>query len=387
MYNIIILGIVSFLIDVSSEMVYPLVPIYLTSKLGVAPTVVGIIEGIAESLASLVKVFSGYISDKFKRRKPLAIGGYAFSAIGKVFLVLANSWLWVLFSRIIDRFGKGVRTAPRDALIAECSEQGCSGRSFGLHKAMDNLGAVVGIVLAYYLFVYYKGDFIPVFLISVIPAILGVLVLFLVREKKQRTIMTAKKLKFQWGSLDLRLKWFLVVLFIFTLGNSSNQFLLLRAKSLGWSTNVTILLYLTFNVIATLVSYPAGRLSDKFGRRTFLVFGYLFYGLVYLGFAIVRTPEMLWLLFGIYGIYTGLTGSVEKALVADIAPEDKRATLIGLHAMVVGIGLLPASVLAGFLWSRFGAPAPFYFGGVMGILAGVALFITLAPQNKTALTE
>ncbi len=387
MYNIIILGIVSFLIDVSSEMVYPLVPIYLTSKLGVAPTVVGIIEGIAESLASLVKVFSGYISDKFKRRKPLAIGGYAFSAIGKVFLVLANSWLWVLFSRIIDRFGKGVRTAPRDALIAECSEQGCSGRSFGLHKAMDNLGAVVGIVLAYYLFVYYKGDFIPVFLISVIPAILGVLVLFLVREKKQRTIMTAKKLKFQWGSLDLRLKWFLVVLFIFTLGNSSNQFLLLRAKSLGWSTNVTILLYLTFNVIATLVSYPAGRLSDKFGRRTFLVFGYLFYGLVYLGFAIVKTPEMLWLLFGIYGIYTGLTGSVEKALVADIAPEDKRATLIGLHAMVVGIGLLPASVLAGFLWSRFGAPAPFYFGGVMGILAGVALFITLAPQNKTALTE
>lgn len=382
MYNVIILGIVSFLTDISSEMVYPLVPIYLTTKLGVAPAIVGIIEGIAESLASLLKLFSGYISDKFRRRKLLAIGGYGFSAAGKVLLVAAGSWLWVLWARVADRFGKGIRTAPRDALIAESSQRGRSGKSFGLHKALDNLGAVIGITLAFFFVTYYEGDYQPVFFVSIVPAVLGVATLFLVREHKANSTRTARNLKFQWNTLDRRLKLFLIVTFIFTLGNSSNQFLLLRAKDLGFSTGMTILLYLAFNVISTLVSYPAGRLSDKFGRRNFLVFGYLFYGLVYLGFALVTERQWLWLLFGAYGIYAGLTESVEKALVSDIAPEDRRATLIGLHAMLVGIGLLPASALAGFLWTSFGAAAPFYFGGFMGIFAGVALFAVLAPGNK-----
>lgn len=382
MFNIIVVSIVSFLTDIGSEMVYPLIPIYLTTQLGAAPALLGIIEGIAESLASILKVFSGYVSDKLRRRKPLAIGGYGISAVGKIFLVLATSWVWILLSRISDRFGKGIRTAPRDALIAECSEEGCSGRSFGIQRAMDNLGAVVGIALSYYLIVHYKGDFKPVFIISVIPAILGVFVLFAIREKKNSKVRMAKDFKFQWKTLNPRLKAFLIVVFIFTLGNSSNQFLLLRAKNLGWGTSTTILLYLVFNLISTLVSYPAGRLSDKIGRRTFLVLGYLFYGLVYLGFALVTNKMWLWFLFGAYGLYTGLTESVEKALVTDIAPENQKATLIGLHAMLVGIGLLPASAIAGFLWSGIGPQATFYFGGIMGIIASIALFLVVSPKKE-----
>ncbi|MHB1127938.1 MAG: MFS transporter [Bacillota bacterium] len=382
MFNIIVVSIVSFLTDISSEMAYPLIPIYLTTKLGAAPALLGIIEGIAESLASILKMFSGYISDKLRRRKPLTIGGYGISAFGKIFLVLASSWVWILLSRIFDRFGKGVRSAPRDALIAECSEEGCSGRSFGIHRAMDNLGAVIGIALSYYFIVHYKGDFKPVFLISVFPAILGVFVLFAIREKKNSKVKIAKDFKFQWKTLNPRLKAFLIVVFIFTLGNSSNQFLLLRALNMGWGTATTILLYLIFNLISTLVSYPAGRLSDKIGRRTFLVLGYLFYGLVYLGFALVTNKMWLWLLFGVYGLYTGLTESVEKALVTDIAPENQKATLIGLHAMLVGIGLLPASAIAGFLWSGIGPQATFYFGGIMGIIASIALFLVVSPKKQ-----
>lgn len=387
MYNVIVLGFVSFLTDISSEMVYPLIPLYLTGKLGAAPALVGIIEGVAESLASLLKLFSGYISDKFRSRKPLAIGGYGFSAASKGLLLAAGSWTWVLWARVADRFGKGIRTAPRDALIADYSEEGRSGRSFGLHKAMDNLGAVIGILLAFFFVVYYQGDFKTVFLISIVPAALGVLALFLVRERKAAPVNKARVPKLAWSTLDRRLKWFLIVTFVFTLGNSSNQFLLLRAKDLGWSTGVTILLYLTFNIVSTLVSYPAGRLSDRFGRKNFLVFGYLFYGLVYIGFALVAQKALLWLLFGAYGVYAGLTESVQKAVVADIAPEHQRATLIGLHAMLVGIGLLPASALAGLLWTRFGAPAPFYFGGVMGIVAAISLIIILAPGNSSGINE
>lgn len=377
MFNVIILGIVSFLTDISTEMVYPLIPLYLVSKLGASPAIVGIIEGIAESTASLLRVFSGYISDLVGRRKPLAILGYGSSTIGKIFLYISNSWGLVLVGRWIDRFGKGIRTAPRDALIADSTDPTKRGSAFGLHRAMDTLGAVLGIILAYYFFTRFSGDYSRVFLYSLIPAFLGVIALFFVRETKKIKDSRASKPVLKWSILDKRLKGFLIVTLIFTLGNSSNQFLLLRAKNLGFNDATVLLLYLVYNLVYMVFAYPAGRLSDRIGRKRIIVIGYLFYGLVYLGFALVGKADYLWLLFGLYGIYIGLTEGVQKALISDIAPVETRATLIGLHATLEGIGLLPASFIAGLLWNTISASAPFYFGGLMGIISALGMLLVL----------
>jgi len=377
MFNIILLGITSLLTDISSEMVYPILPIYLATQLGAGPAIIGLIEGIAESIASLLKVFSGYFSDKIKSRRPFAILGYASSALGKFFLYISTTWSHVLVGRIIDRFGKGVRTAPRDALIADSARINKKGAAFGLHRALDTSGATIGVVWAYFLIKNFKGEFKNIFLFSLIPAVLGAAFLFLVKEKRAALKDSHQKLQFKWQALDKRLKLFLIFTFIFTLGNSSNQFLLLRAKNLGNSLPRIILFYLVYNIIYSLVSYPAAHLSDRIGRKKFLVLGYLFYGLVYLGFAINESSSMFWFLFGIYGLYMGFTEGVEKALIADIAPTGLRATAIGLHATLAGIGLLPASLFAGILWKFFGAAAPFYFGGFMGIIASVGLWFIL----------
>ena len=282
-----------------------------------------------------------------------------------------------MFSRVIDRLGKGIRTAPRDALIAESAKEGKKGAAFGLHRAMDSMGAAIGVILAYFLITHYKGNFKNIFLISLIPAFLGVVFLFFVKEKKAQAITHSEKIKFSWHSLDRRLKLFLIFTFIFTLGNSSNQFLLLRAKSLGASLPTVILFYLVYNLIYALAAYPASRLSDRIGRKKLLVLGYLFYGIVYLGFARNSSLGNMWFLFGVYGLYIGFTEGVEKALVADIAPSNLRATAIGLHATLVGIGLLPASILAGILWNAFGPQAAFYFGSFMGIVASIGFLFVL----------
>ncbi|KKM11348.1 MFS transporter permease [Clostridiales bacterium PH28_bin88] len=391
MVNVLLLGLVSLLTDVSSEMVYPLLPLYLTTRLGASPAVVGLIEGIAESLASLFKVFSGYFSDRIQRRKPWAIGGYASSTVGKALFMLSASWSWILAGRVIDRFGKGLRTAPRDALIAESSTLEFRGTAFGLHRMLDTLGAVVGVLLAYYFLTSFRGDYRPVFMFALVPASLGVLLLFAVRERvarKEDTARTeARTLNFRWSVLDSRLKAFLVVVFLFTLGNSSNQFLLLRAQNMGFSPASVILLYLTYNIVYAAVSYPAGRLSDRIGRKALLVFGYLVYGLVYFGFALARQPGSIWLLFGAYGLFAGATEGVEKALLVDIAPPGQKATVIGLHATLVGIGLLPASLIAGLLWSYLGSSAPFYLGGVLGIAAALGLWVVLKTVSPAGSPE
>ena len=381
MFNIIILGLTSFFTDVSSEMVYPLVPFFLTLKLGASAELLGLIEGIAESIASLLKVFAGYISDRLKNRKGLTIVGYASSAVGKLLLVLANVWGVVLGARVVDRLGKGIRTAPRDALIADSSAEGRRGMSFGLHRALDTGGAVVGVLLAYLFFTALaKGNYTPVFAWSLVPAIIGVVLLLLVREAKPKESKAATLPSLRWNVLPRKLQLFLMVALIFTLGNSSNTFLLLRASNVGFSEATTILLYLVYNLVYGLVSYPAGRLSDRIGRKRLLVAGYAFYGLVYLGFALVNAPGqawILWALFGLYGLYIGLTDGIEKALVTDLAPANLRATAIGLHATIVGIGLFPASFVAGQLWDRLGPAATFYFGGGMGLVAAVGLLLVL----------
>ena len=242
---------------------------------------------------------------------------------------------------------------------------------------MDTIGASFGVFLAYILITRYKGDFKNIFLFSLVPALLGIAFLFFVKEKRSQIQSPHKKLQFKWQALDKRLKLFLIFTFIFTLGNSSNQFLLLRAKNLGSPLPEVILFYLVYNIVYALVSYPASRLSDQIGRKKLLALGYLFYGLVYLGFAINKSLNMFWLLFGVYGLYIGFTEGVEKALVADVAPLDLRATAIGLHATLVGIGLLPASLIAGMLWKFFGAAAPFYFGALTGIASSISLWFIL----------
>jgi MFS family permease len=377
MRNIILLGLTSLLTDISSEMVYPILPVFLVSTLGASPAILGLIEGVAESSASLLKVFSGYFSDRRKSRKPFTILGYSGSTVGKFFLFIASSWQYVLVGRVIDRFGKGIRTAPRDALIAESALPAKRGAAFGLHRAMDTAGAATGVIIAYFLITRFKDNIRNIFFFSLIPAFLGVVFLFFVKEKNKPAAESREKPRFSFRSLDRKLKLFLAFTFIFTLGNSSNQFLLLRAQNLGNPLPRVILFYLVYNCIYALVSYPASRLSDRIGRRALLVLGYICYGLVYLGFAMNRSPDNFWLLFGVYGVYIGCTEGVEKALIADIAPADLRATAIGLHATLVGIGLFPASFLAGMLWKFLGPAAPFYFGGVMGMLAGIGLWFIL----------
>ncbi len=380
MFNILLLGLTSLFTDVSSEMIYPLVPFFLTLKLGASAGLLGLIEGIAESVASLLKVFSGYISDRLKNRKGLTIVGYGLSAVGKLLLVVANAWGIVLGARVVDRLGKGIRTAPRDALIADSSPDGKRGSSFGLHRALDTGGAVVGVLLAYFFFTRLaQGEYTPVFMWSVVPAVIGVVLLFWVRETQPREDKRAHLLSLRWSVLPRKLQLFLVIALLFTLGNSSNTFLLLRAQNLGFTPATAILLYLVYNVVYGLVSYPAGRLSDKIGRKRLLVAGYAFYGLVYLGFARVNAPQQAWMwaLFGLYGLYIGFTEGIEKALVSDLAPASLRATAIGLHATVVGIGLFPASLIAGQLWDRIGPAAAFYFGGGTGLVAAIGLALVL----------
>ncbi|MCL6558803.1 MAG: MFS transporter [Firmicutes bacterium] len=386
MKNIVILGLVSLLTDVSSEMVYPLLPLFLTG-LGATPSIIGIIEGIAESLASLLKVYSGYIADKYRKRKRLTIIGYGTSVLNKVLLAAASSWAWVLCARVIDRFGKGIRTAPRDVLIAEAAKENEKGRAFGLHRAMDTLGAVIGVAIAFFLLQNYKGDYVSIFLISIVPAALGVLLLFFVKEKDSG-MKAAKSISLKWSLLDGRLKAYLIMAFLFTLGNSSNQFLLLRASNakggLGFDSQTVILLYLLYNVVYAVLSYPAGRLSDKIGRKYLLISGYFLYGAVYLGFALITRKEYVWLLFAAYGLYIAAAEGVEKAFIADVAPEELKGTMLGLHATLVGIGLLPASFIAGVLWDVFNASAPFYFGAFMGFAAALYLMALFGNRRDKA---
>jgi MFS family permease len=376
-FNVILLGLTSLFTDIASEMVYPLVPFFLTVQLGASPALLGLIEGLAESVASLLKVVSGYLSDRLQDRKSLTIIGYACSALGKLLLALAAGWGMVLGGRVVDRVGKGIRAAPRDALVAESTTDGRHGRAFGLHRALDSCGAVIGVTLAYVFFTRHTGDYSRIFLWSVVPAVVAVALLFFVRESRSRSTAPGERPLFRWRTLPPRLRWFLLITLLFTVGNSSNTFLLLRSKNLGYAPSTVILLYLTFNVVYALASYPAGWLSDHVGRKTLLVSGYAFYSAVYLGFAVLTLPQrsLLWGLFGLYGLYMGVTDGVEKALVTDLAPPAVRATAIGLHATIVGVGLFPASLIAGQLWEHVGPAAVFYCGGTIGALAAAGLLL------------
>lgn len=380
--NIVLIGLVSLFVDMSTEMVYPLVPLFLSATLGASPAIIGVIEGIAESIASLLKVMSGYIGDIYHNKKRLAFIGYSASVVYKIFLILATSWFGVLVARVIDRTGKGIRTAPRDALVAQSSDVKKLGKSFGLHKMLDMAGSSLG-ALAAYIFIATNFGFHKAFLFSIIPAIIGILIIPAIREDKSHEA-PCDKLMLKGIKLDGKLKAYLVVLFFFCLGNSSNTFLLLKAQEQGFSAPQVILLYLIFNVSASILAIPAGKLSDRFGRSKILVPGYLIYGLVYLGFALLSSKPAITLLFIAYGAYNAFISGAERAFVAENSPSGLKGTVLGFYGMLQGIGLLLSSIVAGLMWEHINSDAPFLFGGILGIASAIMIKIILGGRVKNA---
>lgn len=386
--NVFFLGLVSFLTDVSSEMIFPIFSLFLFNVLHAPTTIIGLIEGAAESIASLARILSGWLSDKLGKRKSLTILGYGLSTIAKPFMYIATTWGIAFGVRFTDRIGKGIRTAPRDALVADSLTPEQRGKGFGLHRAMDTFGAVVGIVSAAVVVFLCQGEnwaltrdtYQQLVLIGVIPAVLALFVFFFVREpKKERPTGTSPtaKLSGLLSGFDKRFKIFLGIIFLFSLGNSSDAFLVLRAQNLDNPVLYILLMLVVFNLVYASISTPAGILSDKLGRKRVILLGWLIYALVYLGFALSSAPWQLWLLFGLYGVYYGLAEGVARAFVADLVPAEKRGTAYGLFHGVVGITLLPASLIAGWLWQTVNPAAPFLFGSGLAFLAMIGLLVLI----------
>ncbi|OGD16235.1 hypothetical protein A2V47_08105 [Candidatus Atribacteria bacterium RBG_19FT_COMBO_35_14] len=374
--NVFILGLVSFFNDVASEMIYPIVPIFLTSVLGAPVAIVGLIEGIAESTASILKVVSGWLSDKFQRRKPFLVAGYSFSAISKIILSLAFSWPFVLMARFIDRFGKGVRTSARDALITESSENSLRGRAFGFHRALDTLGAVVGPMIALLAIHFLDNNFRLIFFLAFIPAFMGILLLlFFVKEKKKEA-NSVSTFHFNWYNLDPSFKIFLLISFIFALGNSSDTFLILRAQNLGLSLSLVVLAYVLFNFTYAIFSIPAGIISDKIGPRKVLLAGFLLFSAVYLFFGLIHSSLFIWFLFPVYGLYMALTEGVGKAYISNLVPQEKSGTAFGVYHTIIGLTTFFASLFAGLLWTYIDVSAPFIFGSITAVISAF-LFVVL----------
>ena len=384
MLNVILLGLVSFFADISSEMVYPLIPLYLSSRFGATPLLVGFIEGIAESLASLLKVFSGYLTDRTQKKKPIAFLGYSTGLIYKLALIFANSWIAILGARVIDRVGKGIRTTPRDVMVAESAQKDRTGTAFGVHNAMDMAGSALGILIAYFLVKNSLGNtnYPFIFLISMIPAGLSLVMFFFIKEQKHHQIKKREPFWKHFKTLPTSLKWYLLVVFLFTLGNSSNTFLLLKAKNIGFSEANVIFLYFLYNISASLLAIPAGRRSDQIGRKPVLIAAYVVFALVYFGFAVVNRSEVMVGLFILYGVYTALITGVERAYISEIAPQEFRGTLLGLHGTIIGLTLFPASMIAGVLWTIIDASAPFIFGGSLALAAALTLGFVMKDNRK-----
>lgn len=382
--NVWVTGWVSFFMDVSSEMVYPLVPLFLSSSLGASKSVIGLIEGIAEAAASVLKLFSGALADRFGKHKLLMGLGYGISTASRPVLALATGWGMVLISRFTDRVGKGIRTAPRDAIIAASTPPERLGLAFGFHRALDTAGAVVGPAVALLILAIWTADYRLVFWLSIIPGVLAVaLIIFFITADGSAPLM---KTKFSWSlhGFDARFVGFIAVVGLFSLGNSSNAFLILKAEHAGigpaWISGV----YLAFNATYVLVSIPGGVLADRIGMRPVIAGSFVLFALVYAGFALADTPWPIAGLFVLYGVYMGFTEGVQRAYLATLVPSERTATGFGLYHMIVGVAILPASLIAGFLWDHVGPAAPFWFGAGMAALAAI-LFAGLSWQDSKLL--
>jgi MFS family permease len=387
--NVTVAGFVSFFMDVSSEMIYPLVPLFLANVLGVNKSVIGLIEGIAESTASLLKVFSGWYSDRIGNRKWLMAVGYGISTLSRPFVALAISWQQVLGSRFIDRFGKGVRTAPRDAIIAESADTAYLGRAFGLHRSMDTMGAVVGPALAFFLLGLFSNDYRKVFWLSMVPGVIAVLlIIFFITEKKRAVAIHADRPKLTLKHFDWRFKCFVLIASLFAVGNSSDVFLILRAQQVGVSTLMIPVVYLTFNLVYSLSSIPAGMAADKFGKKRVILLGFVLFAFLYYGFGVATGTKTIWVLFGLYGLFMGLTEGIQKAFLATIIPLDFKATAFGVYNTVVGIAMFPASLIGGWLWDHVSPSATFYFGAITAAASAILfiVFITVVRRKDAART-
>ena len=373
----------SFLTDASTEIIYPLLPIFLTEVLKTSRVFVGSVEGIAESTASFFRIFSGWLSDRIAKRKILAVIGYGISSLTRPAVASAMAGWHVLLARFIDRIGKGVRGAPRDALLADSTDRSKLGKAFGFHRSMDHAGAVLGPIIAFLLLMAFPGNYRTVFWFATIPAFLSVFTLAIFAEEKKASAAEGRRLSLSLRPFDIRFRLYLVILFLFTLGNSSDAFLLLRAKSLGVSDKLVPVLWSAFHVVKVITSTPGGSLSDRIGRRKVIISGWGIYGLIYLGFAFAAGSLHIWLLFLAYGVYYGLTEGTEKALVADLVPSQLRGTAYGLYSFAIGVGALPASLILGGLWDLFGPEVAFSFGAVMALLAMVLFYLLIRPTSAS----
>lgn len=373
----------SFFTDISSEMIFPILPIFLKTVLGASYISIGIIEGIAEGIGSFLKYFSGYMSDRWGKRKGLTLLGYGVSAFAKLSFALAQSSLTIALFRAVDRFGKGVRTSPRDALIAESVPNDERGKYFGLHRSADTAGAIIGTVIAIML-LYFLNDNISgtirfILFISVIPAIFGFLLLFGVKEVSQ---ITGKKVKhisqralFDFGTLSLKFKRFLVIAGLFGFANYSYAFYILRADDIGIALFLIPVVYLIYNMCYALSAFPAGSLSDRFGRVALLVIAFGLFALVNIGFAYGAGTLSIWFLFGLYGLFIGLTDGVFKAFVTDLVAQERRGEGLGLYHMVVGLSVMAGNIVGGVLWYAYGVEIPFLLSASVIVCAGMMLVV------------
>lgn len=380
--NVLLLSIVSFFADFSSEMVYPLVPLFLTSALGAPVFAVGLIEGAAESTASLLKFVVGWSSDRFRRRRPFTLAGYGIAAIAKPALAAATVWPAVLAVRVLDRTGKGIRGAPRDALLAESTTPETRGRAFGLHRTFDTAGAIAGPLTALALLFWFgQQNYRPVFVIAFIPGLISVLALLLVKEIRHRPSDRPLPPLLSLRGYDRTFLAFVGVTLLFSLGNSSDAFLVLRSQDLGLGAVAIVFAYVLYNITYSSLSLPAGISSDRLGRRVILVAGFLIFAAVYAGFALATGSWMVWVLFVVYGAYIAFTDGISKAYISDLVPAERRGGAIGLYNAGTGIMLLLSSLLGGALWDLVGPPATFAFGASTA-LAAAALMLLLPSDRR-----
>jgi len=385
--TVIALGVVSFFTDFSSEMIYPLLPLFLSSVLGAGAFALGLIEGVAESTASLVKIASGIWTDRVKRRKPFLVAGYGLAGAVRPLIGLAQVWPLVLLFRFADRVGKGLRSSPRDALIADVTVSEQRGAAYGLHRAMDHAGAVAGPLMAALLMSAAGFSIRTVFLCAAIPAAVVMIVLLFAVKDPPRShepvvseVKTANPVKASWNDLGGGFKWYLATLLLFTLGNSTDAFLLLRLSDAGVPAVWTATLWALHHVVKMLATYYGGRFSDRIGYRRMIVWGWLVYAAVYAGFAAAGSAAGLIAVFLAYGIYFGLTEPAEKALVSRLAPASARGSAFGYYHGVIGLGALPASLLFGLIWKLWGAPVAFITGA--GLALAAALLLTSIRLNE-----
>ncbi len=374
--NVYAAGFVSLFMDISSEMVYSLVPLFLANTLGVNKSIIGFIEGVAESTASILRAFSGYISDRMGTRKWVMAAGYGISVLSRPLIAMGNNWGEVMVYRFTDRFGKGVRSAPRDAIIAESTHHESFARAFNFHRAMDTFGAVLGPLIAFILLAAYQNNYRLVFWLSMIPGVIAVaLIIIFIQDVPKPPQQREKKIEFSMKNFDWKFRLFLIIATLFALGNVSDFFLILRAQDVGIPVTTIPVVYLFFNLIYSLFAIPAGIMADTYGKKRLILFGMALFALLFLGFAQAQSVRAIWFLFALYGIFMGLTEGIQKAYLATIIPAEYKATAYGIFNAAIGAAMLPSGIIAGWLWDAYSPAATFYFGAATATLSALAFAV------------